>query len=131
MDKAELLHKVSTTTHTKEQLIGWIKTLSPEYGPTYTRKPALTKIGDVFMHPIFKHPYVILEKKNNVWLCGLLTSDSEYEQILEQCDSRFYSESFFTKTLFTISEPIGVFINVYDNPKHIKSVIAKLKEIFK
>ena len=128
MDKAQLVEKIKGKNYTHEQLIGWINCLP---GSTGTKKPTVNKVGDVFMHPIFLHPYVLLEKnKDGIWICGLLTTDEKYEQILEPCNSRFFSTSFFTKTLFTLSAPIGAYCNVYDNNKHLKSIIKSLKTLF-
>jgi hypothetical protein len=82
------------------------------------------------MHPVFQHPYVLLERKGDVWICGLLTTDEKYEQILEPCKSRFFVTSYFTKTLFTMNEPIGAYCNVFDNNQQIKKVIKQLRELF-
>jgi hypothetical protein len=128
MDKKQLSEKVKKGNYTPEQLLNWIQCLP---GSSGTHKPTKNKVGDVYMHPVFMHPYVLLEKKKDgIWICGLLTSDEKYEQILEPCISRFFISSFFTKTLFTLSSPIGAYCNVYDNNPHLKRVIKELKSIF-
>jgi hypothetical protein len=127
MDKKLLIEKVKKGNFTPEQLLTWITCLP---GSSATRKPSKNKIGDVYMHPVFQHPYVLLERKGDVWICGLFTTDSTYEQILEPSKSRFFTTSFFTKTLFTLSEPVGSYCNVFDNNAQIKSVTKQLKELF-
>jgi hypothetical protein len=80
------------------------------------------------MHPIFSHPYVLLQFKNGTWICGLLTSESECTEILCKCESRFFDCNYFTKTLFTASSVVGSFINTYENAKHLKLVLIDLKK---
>jgi hypothetical protein len=61
--------------------------------PELTQKknvPTVYKKGDVLMHPIFQHPYILLEKKREIWLCGLITSEEDCVEILEPCSSRFF-----------------------------------------
>lgn len=125
MDKVQLLEKVKTGKYTQEQLMAWIGCLP---GATSTRKPSFNKVGDVYMHPIFKHPYILLERQGNIWVCGLMTSESKCPEILEQCRSRFF-EGYITRTLFTASEIQGSFLNNYDNTRHLKKVLIKLREI--
>lgn len=127
MDKSQLLEKVKTGKYTHEQLISWVECL-PRL--LTNRKPKFHKVGDVFMHAIFNHPYILLEKKDGFWVCGLMTSESKCPEILEQCRSRFF-EGYITKTLFTASEIQGSFINNYDNTRHLKKVLVKLREILK
>jgi hypothetical protein len=126
MDKKILTEKVKKGDYNKGQLLAWIATLP---GSSGSAKPSSLKVGDVFMHPVFKHPYVFLENKGDFWLCGLLTSNCDFEQTLCSCRSRFFGTSHFTKVLFTVSEPIGSWCNVYDNTRHLKSVLKQLKEI--
>ena len=126
MDKSTLKEKVLKGNYTKEQMLGWISALP---GSTGSHKPSSIKVGDVYMHPIFKHPYVFLEDKGEYWVCGLLTTDGDFEQVLEECKSRFFETSYFTKVLFTISEPVGAWCNVYDNARHLKKVLQQLKEV--
>ena len=82
------------------------------------------------MHPIFRHPYVLMEYKNGEWICALLTTEPNCTEILEPCRSRFFSNSFFTKVLFTVQEPVGAFGNVFENTRQINSVLKQLKSIF-
>lgn len=129
MDKDDLIRLVSSgEVYTKEQLIKWIKALPAN---TRSRSPVDYKIGDVFMHPVFSHPYVLLKKsKQDGWFCGLMTSDSDNPQILEPCQSRFFDEDkFFTKVLFVTVDITGHFINTYDNNKHLKIVYEKLVSV--
>lgn len=90
--------------------------------------PNKNKVGDVFMHPIFQHPCVLMEKKENGWLCGLLTSEPTCSEILCKADSRFYYDSFFTEVLFMMNEINGRFHGIYDNDKHIKQILHTLKK---
>lgn len=130
MDKVELLAKISTKNYSHDQLVGWITAMAGSIG---TKKPTIIKSGDVFMHPVFKHPYVFLHRiDDDTWACTLLTSDAEYEQVLEPCNSRFFTGSYFTKTIFTMSsKPVGSFCNVFDNPKQVKEVLNELRQIFR
>lgn len=127
MDKVMLIEKVKSGNYSKEQLLSWIGCLP---APSEKRKPKFSKVGDVYMHPIFQHPYILLEKKEGIWLCGLMTSESKCPEILEKCRSRFF-EGYITKTLFTASEIQGSFINNYDNTRHLKKVLVKLRETLK
>lgn len=125
MDKAQLLEKVKKGNYTQDQIVAWIGCLP---GTSSIRRPAFSKVGDVHMHPVFKHPYVLLERRDDIWVCGLMTSESKCPEILERCRSRFF-EGYITKTLFTASEIQGSFINNYDNTRHLKKVLTKLREI--
>jgi len=140
MKKEDLIKKIKEKgpTHSKDTLISWIIQLEPESEKTIDkpdeihskgRKPIKNKIGDVYMHGAFKHPYVLLEKKEGFWLCGLLTTEPACNEILEPCRSRFFPSSFITRTLFTVTEQRGSFLNTYDNTPHLKKVILKLKSI--
>lgn len=127
MDKAELISKIKAKENlSQEQLLGWVNALP---GSTKKRNPIKIKKGDVFMHPIFAHPYVFIEKKTGFWLCGLITSEPSCSEILEPCKSRFFPGNFITRNILTITSPVGLFLNVYDNPKHLKEVSIKLKAI--
>lgn len=90
------------------------------------------KVGDVFMHYIFKHPVILLKySKKNGWLCGLLTSDENCDRILEKTQSRFFTQGFFTKHLFVETNPQKyTFVGVYDNNKHLSTVVKQLIKIF-
>ena len=84
------------------------------------------------MHPIFRHPYVLLEKKAGSWICGLLTSEPKCPNILEKTESRFFVEEYFTRVMFieTATHP-GTYMYPFENPKQLKSVLLQLKQIFK
>jgi len=93
--------------------------------------PSLYKKGDVLMHPVFKHPCVLLEEKGGSWLCGLLTSEPTCSEILTKAESRFFQNEYFTKTMFTSADPsLCPFMYPFDNDKQIDEVLIKLKEIF-
>lgn len=117
----------ANTNVPKSKVIGWVKVLPA----TSSRKPTVYKVGDVFMHVMFKHPYILLKKTKLGWICGLITSESGCPEILEACQSRFFPEdvSYFTRALFTTVEIQGTFLNNYDNNRHLKEVHKKLKEI--
>ncbi len=127
MDKVDLIAKIKKGTYSQEQLLSWVNCLPAS---AVKRKPKYNKIGDVYMHPIFQHPYILLEKREGLWVCGLITSESKCPEILEPCRSRFIQD-YFTKTLFTASEIQGSFINNYDNTRHLKKVLVKLRETLK
>jgi hypothetical protein len=128
MNKDELLLKVKAGNFNQEKLIGWVNALpvSPE-----KRKPTEYKAGDCFMHGVFKHPYILLKKRKDDWLCGLFTTEESFPDILESCQSRFFKDSYFVKSIFTATEISGTFINTYDNNKHLREVLIKLKNIVK
>lgn len=131
MNKADLLDKVNGLTKDnfdKAKLIAWVQCL--EGSTSANKKPTSVKKGDVFMHPVFTHPYVLLEKKPNYWVCGLLTSEPTCTEILDKCESRFFEDNHFTRIIFTITEPQGKFIAVYENTKQLTAMSKKLKEIF-
>ena len=127
MEKFQLIEKVKDGKYNHQQLMSWISCLP---GSSATRKPKFYKVGDVFMHTIFNHPYILLEKRDDFWVCGLMTSESKCPEILEECRSRFF-EGYITKTLFTASEITGSIINNYDNTRHLKKVLVKLRETLK
>ena len=109
------------------------KSTQGSFQPTPKKNvPSEYKKGDVLMHPIFQHPYVLLEKRpDGSWNCGLITSEEKCSEILEACKSRFFTDGFFTKVLFTTQEPIGKFMYPFENGRQINSVLKKLKSIFK
>jgi hypothetical protein len=132
MDKTSLIEKLKKgkDSYTHEQLLSWVVALPASLG---TKKPKKFKKGDVYLHPIFQHPYILLEKKSDKWVCGLLTSEPNCSEILEPCNSRFFPKetNFFTNVLFTTtSEPDGRFVGVFDNPTQLEKVYKKLKQIF-
>lgn len=106
------------------------QTTIPSESNKSTIKPNMFKRGDVLMHPVFRHPYVLLDFSNNQWICGLLTTEKDCPEILIQCNSRMFHNSFFTKTIFTSQEPIGKFMCIFDNSSQVRSVYGKLKKIF-
>ena len=131
MDKAQLLDKCNGLTKDnfdKSKLLAWVQCL--EGSANANKKPSSYKKGDVFMHPIFTHPYVLLEKKSEYWVCGLLTTEVNCPEILDKCESRFFEDSHFTRIIFTYVEPQGRFIAVYENTKQLTAMTKKLKEIF-
>ena len=128
MDKDILLQKLKEKKYTHEQLIGWVNAMSTS---TEKRKPTEYKVGDVLMHGVFKHPYILLKKRKTDWICGLLTSEENCPEILEVCQSRFFSEKYITNALFTTNAVQGSFINVYGNDRHLREVLVKLKNILK
>jgi hypothetical protein len=124
MDKNILIEKIKTGNYSQQQLLTWVQCLP---GTSANRKPKFSKVGDIYIHPIFQHPYILLDKKDGFWICGLITSESKCPEILEECRSRFI-DGYITKTLFTASEIIGSFINNYDNTRHLKKVLVKLRQ---
>jgi hypothetical protein len=128
MDKDILLQKLKEKKYTHEQLIGWVTAM-----PTSTakRKPTEYRVGDVLMHNVFAHPYILLKKRKEDWLCGLFTTEESFPDILEPCQSRFFKDSHFVKSIFTAVEPQGMFMNTYGNDKHLREVLIKLKNILK
>lgn len=107
-------------------LIGWIEHLPR----TSYKYPIEFKRGDVLMHKIFKHPYVLLKKTEEYWICGLLTTEETFPDILQKCESRFFHDGYFTRTIFTCVEPYGSFMGVFDNKDQIKSIYDSLTQIF-
>jgi hypothetical protein len=128
MDKIILLDKIKKGNFSKEQLTRWVQCLE---GPSEIGlSPNTNKIGDVYMHPIFQHPYVLLKKSKHGWVCTLITSDEKCKEIVTPCKSRFYPDRYFTKVLLTVEEPIGRFMSVYDNPSQLKKIFNTLKLTF-
>jgi hypothetical protein len=128
MDKSTLIEKIKLKNYSHDQLLGWVNALP---GSNITRKPSESKVGDVYMHPIFLHPYILLEQQEEHWLCSLITSDENCPEILEACKSRFFNNNYFTKVLFAQTENKGSFVNVYENDEHVRKVTKKLKNLFK
>lgn len=126
MDRKQLVDKINKGGYSKEQLISWVNSVQTS---TESRKPSKNKIGDVYMSPIFQHPYILLEKKGDSWLCGLMTSNEHFPDNLCECQSRFFEGKFITKTLFIATELKGSFLNTYDNNKQLKEVLRQLKQI--
>lgn len=131
MEKKELFNKIKATTGglNKEQILGWVESLPGSMNPT---KPTDYKVGDVYMHQVFRHPCVLIKKKKDGTFLGtILTSEETCSEILEKCDSRFFSSSFFTMAIFTVNIPIGNFMSMYDNDIQINTIYKKLKKIIK
>ena len=122
----------------KEELIKILSDMKqpgakPEGVPQPTPKknvPSVYKKGDVLMHPIFQHPYILLEKKEEYWVCALITSEPTCPEILEPCKSRFFADGFITRTMFTTVDPIGRFMYPYENVRQLNLVNKKLKSLF-
>ena len=130
--KTFILEKIESGIHTPEKLKGWIRALP---GPEKLENSEKTSIkwrkGDVLMHPIFHHPYVLLKKKKGFWICSLITSEPKCPEILEPCEARFFMNNFLTRVLFSVKEPLGRFMFPYDNPKQLKRIQIELAEILK
>jgi hypothetical protein len=128
MEKEEIIKRIKEGEKNTDKILSWVTCLPNSTG---SRKPTIIRVGDVFMHPIFRHPYVILEKKGSQYICVLLTSNSDCTEAIEKCKSRFFSESYFTKVIFTVENPAGhSFMNVFEFRSQIKSIHTKLKQIF-
>lgn len=126
MTKAAIIERLSSGDYPMDKILGWVKALP---GSSKSFSPTTPKVGDVFMHKIFLHPYVLLERKNDYWVCGLLTSEPSCDEILCETNSRFFTGSYFTRALFTVIVPTGSFYGVHDNKRHLTSVLKKLKKI--
>ena len=127
MDRDYIIEKLKSGEPTKEKLLGWLNALP---ATTVKKRPVEYKVGDVLMHGIFHHPYILMERKGDMWICGLLTSEESCAEILCETRSRFFTENYFTRSLFTISVPTGSFYGVYDNKRHLASVLKRLKKMF-
>ena len=133
MNKEILLKNVSNLdknqNQQKDKIVAWVSSLQGSQS-VINSKPTQYKKGDVLMHTIFRHPYVLLEKKDDYWICVLLTSNANCEEVLEACNSRFFPDSYFTMNLFTVKEPTGTFGNVFENVRQLNRVLKTLREIF-
>lgn len=128
MDKQLLLKKLKEGNPDKKKIIAWVENLPETVGRI---KPTFPIRGDVYMHPIFKHPYVLLKHVGGQWKCGLLTTESKCNEILEPAQSRLFKDNYFTKTLFTQEDIQGGYISNYEHHAHLTQVYRKLKKIFK
>jgi hypothetical protein len=126
MNPQFIIDKIKNGNVSNEKILSWLNAMP---NPLPKLKPIEYKIGDVFMHNVFHHPYVLLEKKGDMWLCGLLTSEESCTEILCEVKSRFLINSYFTRALFTVVIPQGSFYGVYDNKRHLSSVLKKLKKM--
>ena len=129
MTKKEIIEKIGDGNCSMDKVLGWVRCLPSNEKGSYVVPPPDVQVGDVFMHPIFTHPYVILRNSGEQWVCVMLTSNAECKEILEICSSRLFHTSYFTKTLITVQEPMGIFIGIFNNPKQLKSVYKTLKKI--
>lgn len=131
MTRELLIDKINDTHNfDKKKIINWVKAMPSSYSSR--TQPISFRVGDVLYHPIFQHPYVLLEYCIDHWKCGLLTSNSECDDILCDTESRFFSDSYFTNVLFTVGRDIDhQFRGVYENKRHLKKVLKNLKEILK
>jgi hypothetical protein len=69
MEKEEIIKRIKEGEKNTDKILSWVTCLPNSTG---SRKPTIIRVGDVFMHPIFRHPYVILEKKRfPIHLCSL------------------------------------------------------------
>jgi hypothetical protein len=125
MDKDILLQKIKEGKYDQNKLLTWVGQL-----PSARIRPSQPKVGDVYIHAIFKHPFILLQKRKDDWLCGLLTSDEDCPEILDECQSRFFQDKYFTKVLFVVIEIKGGFLSVYDNPAHLRKMKNKLFQEF-
>jgi hypothetical protein len=123
MTREELIKKVEGN-YSKEQVKAWVMSL-----PSNSKQiPLVPIIGDVYYHPIFNHPYVLLcESNNRGWICGLLTSNEDCEELLVKCSSRIFYNSYFTKTMFIVIEP-KQFLGTFENNAQLSSVYLRLRE---
>lgn len=129
MDKSELIKKLEdlgSSPLVKEKVLGWVRCLP---GTSANRNPVKYKRGDVCMHVVFNHPYVLLRETEGGWIGVLLTSEEKCSEILEKASSRFFSEAYFTKCVLTVASPTK-FMNIFGNSRQLNSVEKKLKEIF-
>ena len=128
MTKEELLKKLDGA-YNSVQLRGWVGAL-PSESDYMKPKPIKLKVGDVFMHVVFKHPIVLVKKTKGKWVCLLLTTDSNCPVIVEQCISRFFHNSYLTSNVIIMNELMTkYYMGVYDNTPHLKKVFNKIKMI--
>ena len=129
-NKEFILEKVRQGEYNQTQLLGWLTALpSSKHDKGVAPSDEECKVGDVFMHPAFIHPYVMLKHKGGTeWVCILLTSSTGCMEILEPCNSRLFRKSFFVKNLFTTQKPVGLFMGCFDNDKQLKEVYKKVKK---
>lgn len=123
MNKEILLEKIKSKGYNHQQLVSWVTCLPQDAAKVKPKKP---KKGDVYFHPTFGHPCVLLEKKGESWVAGLLTSEPTCAEIAVECKLRFF-EGWFTKAIFTCQAEPSNFRGVYENPKHLKEVLQILK----
>lgn len=131
MTKEFIINKVKDGNYTPEQLIGWVCAMpSSKYDRGIT--PSGYRVGDVFMHDVFMHPYVLLNnnRRSGEWVGVLLTSTETCPEILYKCESRLFEKSFFCKSLFTIQNPgRNQFMAEFGNDKQLKEVYKEIKKL--
>jgi len=126
MTKEELLEKIKHS-HNSVQLRAWIESLPVGHVKI---KPIRLKVGDVFMHQGFQHPIILTKRSKGKWIGILLTTESKCEDIMEQCISRFFHNSYFTSNIIIMNNlSVKDYIGVYDNTPHLKKVFNKIKMI--
>ena len=129
MTRDKLIELVTNTGNfSKAKIINWIAALPRE---SLKINPIKHKVGDVHFHQFFNHPIVIIRIKGGVCTCVSLTS-SGTRGVLEACQSRFFNEAYFTKTLIMINtEEMNQysFMGTFDNNKQIREVKDKLLNI--
>jgi hypothetical protein len=87
------------------------------------------RVGDVYTVTGFRHPAVVIKKKNGICYSLTLTTSEDCASILCPCDSRFFPTSFVTISLHRVPEEFVLqnFINPYENKAHL----FKIKRLFK
>lgn len=127
MTKDILLKKVIDNELSKSDLIESIRALPSS---KFIGKPTYFKKGDIFYHPHFYHPIIILKSVKELYTCVVISSTVKEGVTFEQCRSRFFKESYFTPTLLGIpfKELKGFrMIGVYDNNKQLNEIYKQLK----
>lgn len=133
MEKNDLYEKVnelSIDKANKSKILKWIKALPTN---NFRVRPTHYRIGDVFMHPFFQHPIVLMKRIQNGFICGLLTSNPNCTVALSKCDSRLFYESYWAPTLTIINDSdldTFRFYGLYDNDKEIQLIYESLSEFF-
>ena len=101
MDKTVLKNKVNTTKYTLDQLNSWIDALPVKHK---FETPDQFKPGDIIYSRLINHPCVLLKHlDDDQFLATGFTTDPSCKQILCPCESRFFPDSFITKSLFTVT----------------------------
>jgi len=132
----ELVERTPFSNENRAKVMAYINAGNNSTTDIQTNKsityPTKRKKGDVFMNLAFKHPMVLLEYVGDGnWLAAMMTSKEECINNLCQGSSRFFGESFITKSLIMTSEEEKFpFMGVYDNNRHLGIVLKQLKNIF-
>lgn len=126
MTKEELLEKIKQS-HNSAQLRAWIESLPVGHAKI---KPIKLKTGDVFFHQAFGHPIVLARRNKGRWIGLMLTTESKCEDIVEQCNSRFFHNSYFTSNIIIVNNlSVQSYMGIYDNTPHLRKVFHKIKTI--